>query len=103
MRTNTYRLIRGVALVFAVSAIAAPIASAARVEQILPNGPGEELAYTGPVESPLPAPESSAVANDGFDWGDAGIGATAMLALAAIAAGAAVAVTHRPGRRHTIA
>jgi hypothetical protein len=35
---------------------------------------------------------------DGFDWGDAGIGAAGMLALASIAGGAAVVVRHRPGR-----
>jgi hypothetical protein len=34
----------------------------------------------------------------GFDWGDAGIGAGAMLALVAIAAGATLASGHRPRR-----
>ena len=39
-------------------------------------------------------------ADRGFDWGDAGIGATGVLALLAIGAGAAIATGHRPGSRH---
>ena len=37
-------------------------------------------------------------ADGGFDWGDAGIGATGVLALAAIGAGGAIATGHRRGR-----
>jgi hypothetical protein len=44
-------------------------------------------------------PETSTASGDGFDWGDAGIGAAGMLAVGAIAAGAAVAAAHRPGRQ----
>jgi hypothetical protein len=39
------------------------------------------------------------VSGDGFDWGDAGIGATAMLALTAIAAGTALATGRRLSHR----
>jgi hypothetical protein len=42
--------------------------------------------------------EPPAVTADGFDWGHAGIGAGATLALAAIAAGAALVTGRRPGR-----
>jgi hypothetical protein len=42
------------------------------------------------------APPAKAEAR--FDWGDAAIGASAMLALIAIAAGAALAAGHRPRR-----
>jgi hypothetical protein len=35
-------------------------------------------------------------ADRGFDWGDAGIGATGVLALLTIGAGAAVAAGYRP-------
>ena len=45
-------------------------------------------------------PEATAT-SDGFDWGDAGIGATAMLALAGIAAGAGLFLGRRPRRSHT--
>jgi hypothetical protein len=47
-------------------------------------------------------PETSTASGDGFDWGDAGIGAAATLALAAIAGGTAVVTRHRP-RRETVA
>ena len=40
-------------------------------------------------------------ADRGFDWGDAGIGATGVLALAAIGAGAALATGRGPRLRHT--
>jgi hypothetical protein len=42
-------------------------------------------------------------ADNGFDWGDAGIGAGGLLALAAIASGAVVAIRHRPDPRHRVA
>lgn len=107
MRNNDHRLRRGLALAIAVSALAAPTASAVTAEQFLPSTSGGQSQakgdLAGTVELPAPAPASSPVSDDGFDWGDAGLGATAMLALAAIAAGAAVAVGHRPRRGHTVA
>jgi uncharacterized iron-regulated membrane protein len=38
-------------------------------------------------QSPIAASSTTAASDSGFDWGDAGIGAAAMLALAGIAAG----------------
>jgi hypothetical protein len=50
--------------------------------------------------SPQDVPSSTPVAtsSDGFDWGDAGIGATAMLALTAMLVGGAVVLRTRPQR-----
>jgi hypothetical protein len=39
-------------------------------------------------------------ADRGFDWGDAGLGATGLFALVAIGAGAAVAGGYRLGRHN---
>jgi hypothetical protein len=46
-----------------------------------------------------PAPVAVA---DGMDWGDAGIGAGVLLALAALALGGTFAVTHRRGAATTV-
>lgn len=46
------------------------------------------------VKVPTPAP-AAASSNGGLDWTDAGIGAGGMLAMIAVAGGAAVAVVHR--------
>jgi hypothetical protein len=43
-------------------------------------------------------PETGTASGDGFDWGDAGVGAAGTLALVAIAGGAAVVTRHRNGR-----
>ena len=102
MTSNTHRLRRGLAVAGIVAAMAAPAASARPVmEPIDPEGSD----YARPASAYVvqePAPVASS--NDGFDWGDAAIGATAIGALAAIGAGATVAVRNRPRRRgHTIA
>lgn len=104
MRTSTHSLRRTFAAAIAVTVLAAPAASAAPIDETAnPSGRQQAEAYSAaPLELPS-APVPASGAGNGFDWGDAGIGATAMLALAAIAAGAAVAVGHRPGRRHTVA
>ena len=108
MSTTTHRLRRGLALATVIGALAAPAASAAPIDPAVPGTSGDTTSesYGGslnsiapPVSSPEVVAEPSAVADDGFDWGDAGIGAAGMLAVAAIAAGAAVAVAHRPGRQ----
>ncbi len=104
MASNTRRLRRGLAVAGIVTAVAAPAAWAGPVEPVGLNGSGYERprnAYY--VQQFPPPPEPATSSGDGFDWGDAGIGATAILALAAIGAGATVAVGHRPRRRgHTI-
>ena len=126
---------RGLAIATVVSALGAPAASAAPVEQFSPSttnseagapvdysknsatgayAPDREI-YVNPstgfpgsdaaaeATSPAPVRVVQAGADNGFDWGDAGIGAGGLLALAAIASGALVAIRHRPGARHTVA
>jgi hypothetical protein len=84
------RALHGVAAALTACALAAPIASAAPAEQFAPSLSAEDT-------SSVPA----RVVDGGFDWGDAGIGATGVLALAAIGGGAAFALGRMPGRRHT--
>jgi hypothetical protein len=90
MKSNpTFR--RGLAVAAVVSALAAPAVSAAPVEQLVPSTVNDE-----PAGRQAPARVVEVSADNGFDWGDAGIGASGALALTAIAAGAAVAM-HRQG------
>ena len=105
MMSNTHSLRRGLALAGIVTAIAAPAAWAGPVDPVDLNGSGYQRPPSAYIVHELPpAPEPATSSSDGFDWGDAGIGATAILALAAIGAGATVAVGHRPRRhRHTVA
>jgi hypothetical protein len=97
MKSNsTLRRILTIATV--VSALGAPAASAAPVEQFIPSTVnGEQSGQQAPVRV------VQVGADNGFDWGDAGIGAGGLLALAAIASGAVVAIRHRPDARHTTA
>jgi hypothetical protein len=97
MRSNN-TLRRGLAIATVVSALAAPGASAAPVEQLIPSTVNGE-----PSGQPAPVRVVQVGADPGFDWGDAGIGAGGLLALAAIASGAVVAIRHRPDARHTVA
>ncbi len=103
MRTNTRNLRRGLALTATVFVLAAPVAVAEPIEPVGPSPGGERqaAAYSAPpVELPAaPAPSTA----DGFDWGDAGIGASVVVALAALAAGAAISSGHRQRGRHTVA
>jgi hypothetical protein len=93
--TNTFR--RGLALATVMGALAAP-ASAAPVEDLVPSTVnGESSSQPGPVRV------VQVEADNGFDWGDAGIGASGLLALTAIVSGALVAIRHRPHARHTVA
>ena len=109
MRNGTQRIRRTVALATAIAALAAPAAWAApQQEPIVPNadvpGNAQEKSYSSvnsiapytPQSSPSSAPVASP--GDGFDWGDAGIGATVMLALAAMVGGAALVFRSRPQR-----
>lgn len=92
------RLRRGLALATAVSALAAPAASAAPIEQLLPSSVNQD-----PGAQPAPVRIVERSVDSGFDWGDAGIGATGVLALVAIASGALVATRRRPDPGHTVA
>ena len=95
MKSRNHKLRRALALATVVGAVAAPAASAYPI--------GADPPYTEPY-TPTPQLEPAGpVASDGFDWGDAGIGAAGVFAVLAIAAGATVAVGHRPRRGHTVA
>ena len=110
MKNGTQRIRRIVALATAIAALAAPAAWAAPAEQILSENAGstpgntQEESYSSvssiapytPQGSPSSAPVSSP--GDGFDWGDAGIGATVVLALAAMFGGTALVLRTRPQR-----
>lgn len=85
---------RTVALAAAISALAAPAASAAPIEQRIPGAAGAR------DDNAVPVRVVEVQTDRDFDWGDAGVGATGMLALAAIGAGAAVATGHRVRRLH---
>ena len=84
------------ALAAALSAIAAPGASAIPAEQFAPGG----RADANSIERAVPVRVVQVEADTGFDWGDAGVGASGLLALMAIGAGAAVATGYRPGARN---
>ena len=116
MNSNS-RVRRGLAIATLVSALGAPAASAAPVEQFIRStnsAPSpESINYggfnpaTGRPDS-APAPDSpvrvvQVDADNGFDWGDAGIGAGGLLALAAIASGAVIVIRHRPDPGHKVA
>ena len=94
MTLRLARPVRGLALAAVIGALAAPTASAIPVEQLTPDARGNSELRATPVRV------VEVGADRGFDWGDAGIGATGVLALIAIGAGAAIATGHRPGSRH---
>jgi hypothetical protein len=94
MTLTNPRSVRGLALAAVISALAAPTASAIPAEQFLPDARGDS------TDRAVPVRVVEVGADRGFDWGDAGIGATGVLALMTIGAGAAVAARYRPGTRH---
>ena len=111
MKSNS-RWRRGLAVATVVSALGAPAASAAPVEQSIPStvegDPGATVDYsknsaTGDyapaTEAPVRGVQSGA--DNGFDWGDAGIGAAGILALLSIAGGLTLMVTTRRRRGGT--
>jgi hypothetical protein len=88
---------RVIALVLAVCALAIP-ASAGAVSPV-PHGAD----YSSFSATPLPTSEptvafvSPSNSGDGFDWGDAALGAGAAMALVALSGAALFAVRRRPG------
>jgi hypothetical protein len=110
MSTRNHRLRRSFAIASIVGAFAAPVASAAVVDPPLPGpdgsqGQGSEQSYPGSINAIVPPETSEPVTTvttggsaDGFDWGDAGLGAAGMLAIGAMGAGGVLAVGHRRAR-----
>lgn len=94
MTLHPRRSVRSVALMAVIGAIAAPAASAIPAEQFNPSTRDD------PTDRAINVRVIEVGADHGFDWGDAGIGAAGVLALAAIGAGAAIATGHRPRVRH---
>jgi hypothetical protein len=94
MTLHNTRPVRAITLAAAISSLAAPAASAIPAEDFTP---GERANST---DQAIPVRVVQLEADQGFDWGDAGIGASGLVALMAIGAGAAVATGHRPGARH---
>jgi hypothetical protein len=101
-----------------VCAIGTPAASAVPAEQFfqresasgsssVPPPPSSIAGSAAEEYEELRSPDATTVpvrvvkvsADRGFDWGDAGIGATGALALMALGTGAAFALGHGPGRR----
>jgi hypothetical protein len=120
MTPKRCRPLATLALAAAISALAAPAATAIPAEQFIPRAEDESASGSSSVPPPpssiagsaaeeyenLRSPNATTVpvrvvevqTDRDFDWGDAGLGATGMLALAAIGAGAAVATGHRVRR-----
>ncbi len=92
MTSHKHRISTGVALGLAVIAVAAPSASAR---------PDLDSPTAAPAPQPAPTVIHLATPSGGFDWGDAGIGAGGTLALVTVAAGGAIAIGNRRGRRRT--
>ena len=93
MALHNARAVRGLALAAVICTVSAPSASAIPAEQFIPAARGDSNNRAVPVRV------VHVEADPGFDWGDAGIGATGVLAVMAIGAGAAIATGHRPGGR----
>lgn len=66
-----------------------------------------DVRYGQPTGQPAAAPAPTRVRivevpSNGFEWGDAGVGAAAMLALVLVGVGVAMAGVHRRGRRFPV-
>ena len=80
--------------VLVIAAIAAPAASARPIDQVSPQT--NPASVTRVVElSPRQAQVPSATSDQGFDWGDAGIGAGAAFALTMIGLGGVLVFNNR--------
>ena len=95
------RALNGIAAALTVCALAAPTASAIPAERFLQDAKDQAAGRNAPDSAPVPVRVVTVPSDSGFDWGDAGIGASGILALAAIGAGAAIATGHRPRVRHS--
>jgi hypothetical protein len=80
---------RILAALLVVAAIAAPAASARPIDRVLPPGTTHEtLAGTVHSQAADSVVQPVATSSDGFNWGDAGIGAAAAFALLSLGTGA---------------
>jgi hypothetical protein len=98
MNTTQRRLRRGFALACLVGALAAPAASAGPIDPSPVVNPDKQGTQPADFAVQAPVAQPAGVSDDGFDWGDAAIGASGMLALTAIAGGAALALGRLPRR-----
>ena len=94
MAIHNGRAAHGFALAALIGTVGAPAASAITAEELIP------VKRNDPADRAVPVRVVQVEAAQGFDWGDAGIGATGVIALAAIGAGAALATGHRPRARN---
>ncbi len=87
--------IKSITLTAAIVAVALALPGAALGAPIDgPSGPAYNVQNQGDAEQTAPTPVAAA-SDSGFEWGDAGIGAGSMLALAGIAAGGYVLLRNR--------
>jgi hypothetical protein len=105
MRNASRGLRYWLALTVAVGVIAAPVAPAAPVDPAIPGSASSPAGLSQQRGvSALPPPQASSVAGDGFDWGDAVIGAGAAFALTMIGLGGMLVVgIRRRGERRAAA
>jgi hypothetical protein len=80
---------RILAALLVVAAISAPAASARPIDRVLPPGTAHGVDSRNDSFSPPPA-QTVEVSSDGFDWGDAGIGAAAVFTLLSFGTGALI-------------
>jgi len=90
MALNHTQLIRPLAAALVTAAVAAPAASA----RVNSDAPVTQSASASNVTT-APQQSTTVFKSSGFDWGDAGIGAGAALALVVTGLGARIAVGHR--------
>ena len=121
VRSSVHRFVCALALAIAFGALAIPSNATPQTVQRSDKGGGGDRPYEGYYDDDYAGPSAGIIlrrdgsqavpfvadvrpeataTGDGFDWGDAGIGATAMLA---IAAGAGLVFGRRPSRGPRIA
>jgi hypothetical protein len=88
----------GFVLAVAIAATVVPSASAITGEQFIPST-GQKPKQGPPVEPHSSTSTAITVSGDnGFDWGDAGVGAGGALALGMVAVGGALVLRNRHGQ-----
>jgi hypothetical protein len=88
------------AAVLVIAAISAPTASAGPIDLVPPTASDTKATVDGSARSPLdgsaaPTVQTVGVPSEGFDWGDAAIGAGAMLTLLGLGTGGMVIARRR--------